>query len=74
MLPACAQSLQLCLTVCDPMDCNLLGFLPMGFSREEYWSELPCPPPGDLPDPGLEPTSPASPALQADTSEPLGKP
>ena len=26
----------------------------MGFSRQEYWSELPCPPPGDLPDPGIE--------------------
>ena len=31
--------------------------LPMGFSRQEYWSGLPCPPPGDLPDPGIEPTS-----------------
>ena len=31
----------------------------MGFSRQEYWSELPCPPPGDLPDPGIEPVSPA---------------
>ena len=30
----------------------------MGFSRQEYWCELPCPPPGDLPDPGVEPTSP----------------
>ena len=28
----------------------------MGFSRQEYWSGLPCPPPGDLPDPGIEPT------------------
>ena len=37
--------------------------LPMGFSRQEYWSELPCPPPGDLPDPGIEPTSLRSPAL-----------
>ena len=35
----------------------------MGFSRQEYWSGLPCPPPGDLPDPGI---IPASPALQAD--------
>ena len=34
-----------------------------GFSRQEYWSGLPCPPPGDLPDPGLEPASLASPAL-----------
>ena len=31
--------------------------LSMGFSRQEYWSGLPCPPPGDLPDPGIEPTS-----------------
>ena len=35
----------------------------MGFSRQEYWSGLPCPPPGDLPDPGIEPTSLISPAL-----------
>jgi len=31
--------------------------LSMGFSRQEYWSGLPCPPPGDLPDPGIEPAS-----------------
>ena len=37
--------------------------LSMGFSRQEYWSGLPCPPPGDLPDPGIEPTSPMSPVL-----------
>ena len=37
--------------------------LPVEFSRQEYWSELPFPPPGDLPDPGLEPESPALPAL-----------
>ena len=36
----------------------------MGFSRQGYWSELPCPPPGDLPHPGIKPTSPAAPALQ----------
>jgi len=35
----------------------------MGFSRHEYWSELPCPPPGDLPNPGIEPTSLMAPAL-----------
>ena len=35
----------------------------MGFSRQEYWSGLLCPPPGDLPDPGTEPTSLMSPAL-----------
>ena len=44
----------------------------MGFSRQEYWSGLPFPSPGDLPDPGIEP---GSPALQADPlpSEPPGK-
>ena len=48
----------------------------MECSRQEYWSGLPCPPLGDLPDPGIEPTSPMSPALQVDslTAEPLGKP
>ena len=45
----------------------------IGFSRQEYWSGLPFPSPGDLPDPGIEPRSPA---LEADalTSEPSGKP
>ena len=45
----------------------------MGFSRQEYWSGLPFPSPGDLPDPGIEPRSPT---LQVDalTSEPAGKP
>ena len=45
----------------------------MGFSRQDYWSELPFPSPGDLPDPGIEPRSST---LQADTltSEPPGKP
>ena len=36
--------------------------LPLGFSRQEYWSGLPCPPPGDLPDPGIQPVSLISPA------------
>ena len=39
----------------------------VGFSRQEYWSGLPFPPPGDLPDLGIEPTAPASLALQADS-------
>ena len=37
--------------------------LPLGFSRQEYWSGLPCPPPGDLSNPGIEPWSLMSPAL-----------
>ena len=41
--------------------------LSMGFLRQEYWDGLPFPPPGDLPDTGIKPESPASPALQADT-------
>ena len=47
--------------------------LSMGFSRQEYWSGLPFPSPGDLPDPGIKPRSPASQA-DAFTSEPPGKP
>ena len=49
-----AKSLQLCATLCNPMESSLL---PVGFSKQEYWSGLPCPSPGDLPDPGLEPVS-----------------
>ena len=41
--------------------------LPIGFSRQEYWSGLPFPTPGDLPHPGFEPMSPVDPALQADS-------
>ena len=51
--------------------------LSMGVPRQEYQSGLPCPPPGDLPDPGIKPTvSPESSAFQADSlpSEPSGKP
>ena len=66
-------SLQLCPTLRDPMDGTHQAPLSMRQSRQEYWSGLPCPPPGDLPDPGIEPRCPA---LQADflLSEPLGKP
>ena len=50
--------------------------LSMEFSRQEYWSGLPHPPPGDLPDPGIKPVLTLSPALQADSSLPElpGKP
>ena len=50
--------------------------LSMGFFRQEYWSGLLCPPPGDLPDPGIKPMSFTSPALvgRVFTTEPSGKP
>ena len=55
------------------MPWTVWGPLSMGFSRQEHWSGLPCPSPGDLPNPGIEPMLPA---LQADSSpfEPAGKP
>ena len=48
--------------------------LSMGFSRQEYWSGLPFPPPGDLPDPGIKPTSLEAPSLAGEffTTEPPG--
>ena len=53
---------------------SLQAPLSMGLSRQQYRSGLPCPPPQDLPDPGMEPTSPASPALAGGffTTEPPG--
>ena len=60
----CVESLQSCLTLCDPMDCSPPGFsLSMGFSRQEYWSGLSCPPLGDLPNSGIDPMSVTFPAL-----------
>ena len=60
---------QSCLTLVTPQIVACQASLSMEFSRQEYWSGLPCPPPGDLPHPGIEPRSPA---LQADSlpSEP----
>ena len=60
---AYAKSLQSCPTLCDPMDLAPQAPLCMGFSRQEYWSGLPFLPPGNLPDPGIKPTSLMSPAL-----------
>ena len=50
--------------------------LPTGFSQQEYWGGLPCPPPGCLPDPGIEHASPVSPELAGGsfTTEPPRKP
>ena len=61
---------QLCLTPCDPIVHQ--APLSMRFPRQEYWSGLPFPSPGDLPDPGIELVSPASP-LAFFTTEPLWK-
>ena len=47
----------------DPVDCSLQAPLSMRFSRPEYWSGLPFSSPGDLPDPGIEPRSPALQAI-----------
>ena len=59
-------------TLCDPLIVARPAPLSMQFSRQEYWSGLPFPSAGDLPNPGIEPRSPA---LQADSlpSEPPGK-
>ena len=59
----CVKSLQSCLTLYDPMDCSPQAPLSVGFSRQESWSGLPCSPPGDLPDMGIEPKSLVSPSL-----------
>ena len=59
---ACMHA-QLCLTLCDLMTVACQAPLSLGFSRREHWSGLPFPPPGDLPNPGIEPMSPVSPAL-----------
>ena len=60
-------------TLCNPMDCSHQPHLSMGFSRQEYWSGLSFPSPGDLPNLGIKPGCPAS---QADSllSEPPSKP
>ena len=70
----CVLFTQSCPTLCDPMDCTAhQALLSMGFSRQGYWSGLPLLSPGDFPNPGIEPMSPA---LQSDAlaSELLGKP
>ena len=51
----CAKSLQSCLTPREPMTVAYQAPLSMGFFKQEYWHGLPCPPPGDLADPGIKP-------------------
>ena len=55
---------QACPTFCNTMECSLPGSSVRGFSTQEYWSELPCPSPGDPPNPGIKP---GSPTLQVDS-------
>ena len=50
---------KLCPTLCNPIDCSGPGSLSVVFFREEYWSGLPFPSPGDLPDPGIDQELPA---------------
>ena len=60
----CTKSLQLCVPLFEiPWTVARQAPLSMGFPRQEYWSGLSCPPPGDLPDPKVEPASLMSPAL-----------
>ena len=68
-------------TPVSPFLCHPVNFLQASlsvglFRHLEYWCGLPSPPPGDLPDPGIETASPVSPALQDDSlpTEPPGKP
>ena len=60
-------------TLCNPMDCSYQAPLSMRFSRQKYWSRLPFPSPGDLPDPGIKPASPTL-ADRFFTTEPPGNP
>ena len=73
-----AWSLQSCPTLCDPIDYRAFQApLSVGFSRQEYWRGLPCPPPEDPPDPRIDPESLMSLALASrffTTSGHLGNP
>ena len=70
---SCFSCVQLCMA---PWSIAHQAPLPTGFLQQESWSGLPFPPPGDLPDPGIKPSSPVSPALPGRffTPEPPGKP
>ena len=58
----------MCPTVCNPLDYSPPGSSIHGILQARYWSELPCPPPGDLPNPGIEPMPPAALPLQVYSS------
>ena len=74
--PVLFQSFRRVWLFATPWTVALQAPLSMGVSRHEYWSGLPCPPPGDLPNPGIEPMSLVSPALAGGffTTVPPGKP
>ena len=73
IIKMCVLATQLCAAFATPWTTAHQAPLSMEFFRQEYWSGVPFPCPGDLPDPGIEPRSPA---LQADSlqSEPPDKP
>ena len=58
-----AKLLLSCPTLCDPMDCSLPGSSVHGVLQARIWGGLPCPPPGNLPNQGIQPVSLMSPAL-----------
>ena len=72
-MPIRVLSAQLCPALCDPMDCGLPASSVYGISQVRILDWIPCPPPEDPSDPGIEPASLASPAL-AGTFLPLAPP
>ena len=58
-----SKSLQSCPTLCEPMECSLLGSSVYGILQARILEWVACPPPWDFPDPGIEPMSLMSPAL-----------
>ena len=60
----CAKSLQSCPSLSDPMDCSPPGSSVPGILQARVLEWLPCPPPGDPPDPGIKPLFPVAPDLQ----------
>ena len=73
-VPVCSVA-QSCPTLCDPMDYSPPGSSVHGILQARYWTGLPCPLPGDLPEPGMEPASLVSPELAGGfcTGKPLEK-
>ena len=76
MLTCCCSVYQSCLILLQPHAVARQAPLSMGFCRQEYWSGLPFPTPGDLPNPEIKPASPVLPVLPAESllAEPPGKP